>query len=229
MGVDKDRLNNFGSHEQDMLKRNADPKNKTIAIEQLGRLYGALYWHARGVVWGRLNNPRAYRESYIEIKRKLADKEYPPERNAFGNIKECVNHSSERYAFDFGGPKGWKQYDTTQDAWYFGIWYNPQTLQTLSYAEGDIVLTTCPNWPSFVAEMRSMDSFYGEEIPITAVAGDGIGIDGKLTNPVGFYDSGARLDYTQDQPTRTDPLPFAEVLKIFNGGGDVYDLVGGSA
>ena len=156
----------------------------------------------------------------------MVTKDTKVKTNEQGNIVYRSFCSSERYAFDFHGPKGWKQYDSDQDAWYFGVWYNPSTLQTLSYAEGDITLITCPSWESFIAEMQSMDSFYGKDAPITTIAGDGIGIDGKLTNPVGFYDAGARLDYSQDQPSQTDPLPFNEALKIFNGGGDIEDIIG---
>jgi len=46
----------------------------------------------------------------------------------------------DRYAYDFRlclPAKGWAQLDTKQDAWYYGNWINPLTLETVSYAEGD--------------------------------------------------------------------------------------------
>ncbi len=72
---------------------------------------------------------------------------------------------SERYVVDFAedySAEGWKQYDTDQDAAYFGVWVNPKTLQTLSYAEGDWSLVECADVAAFNAEIESMNSFYGE-------------------------------------------------------------------
>lgn len=45
----------------------------------------------------------------------------------------------DRYIFDNQLiPQGWHQLDSGQDAWYFGTWFNPRTLEFLEYAEGDI-------------------------------------------------------------------------------------------
>ena len=45
----------------------------------------------------------------------------------------------DRYIFDWlcRPDKGWAQLDTGQDAWYFGIWINPLTLEYVSHIEGD--------------------------------------------------------------------------------------------
>jgi hypothetical protein len=46
----------------------------------------------------------------------------------------------DRYAFDFKlcpSAKGWAQLDTAQDAWYYGQWINPLTLEYVSHVEGD--------------------------------------------------------------------------------------------
>ncbi len=47
-----------------------------------------------------------------------------PEVNERGNTVFRSFHSTERYRFDFRlctKEKGWTQYDTNQDAWYFGV------------------------------------------------------------------------------------------------------------
>lgn len=46
----------------------------------------------------------------------------------------------DRYIFDFRlckPEKGWAQLDTKQDAWYYGQWVNPLTLEYVSHVEGD--------------------------------------------------------------------------------------------
>ena len=140
-----------------------------------------------------------------------------------GNMLEQIFISSERYAFDFAKgmrDKGWRQYDTNQDAWYYGIWYNPQTLQTLSYTEGDIYLISCGVWSYFKDEMMGMDEFHGSAAPPCAVAGSGIGSNMKLTPPITvIYDEEARLDYNVEQPKWHEPITIMEVAEIFLAGG----------
>lgn len=58
-------------------------------------------------------------------------------------------------------PFGWKQYDTAQDANYFGVWVNLDTRQIFTYAEGDRCLVTCPTAESFQAELADAERFYG--------------------------------------------------------------------
>jgi hypothetical protein len=53
---------------------------------------------------------------------------------------------ADRYLYDFGvcsTSRGWAQIDTSQDAWYFGQWINPDRRQIFCYCEGDEILTTC--------------------------------------------------------------------------------------
>lgn len=71
---------------------------------------------------------------------------------------------TERYRWDFNEKwrsEGWEQYDTDQDAWYFGVWVNKKLLQTFNYAEGDTCLVKCPDAEHFNAEIESMNKFYG--------------------------------------------------------------------
>ena len=75
---------------------------------------------------------------------------------------------TERYEFDFERctpKKGWKQYDTSQDAWYFGVWVHKERRLILTYAEGDISIVKCPSEESYHAELKSMADFYGPPPP----------------------------------------------------------------
>jgi len=79
----------------------------------------------------------------------------------------------------------WDQYDTDQDAWYFGVWINNKTRQVLSYAEGDVTLVTCSTEESYRAEIAMMNEFYGEPPPY-AVAID--------------VENGEVTEYRQERP-----------------------------
>lgn len=90
------------------------------------------------------------------------------EVNEQGNIIERSFAPRDRYYYDFGHCKpedGWQQFDTDQDAWYFGIWCNPKKLQILCYAEGDEVLTKCKSAESYNSELKAMEKFYGSPPP----------------------------------------------------------------
>ncbi len=91
-----------------------------------------------------------------------------PEVNERGNTIERTWRSTERYEFDFElciAQLGWEQYDTVQDAWYFGIWVNKEKREILTYAEGDITRVICPTEESYHAELASMAEFYGPPPP----------------------------------------------------------------
>jgi len=90
------------------------------------------------------------------------------ETNLRGNTIERNFLSTDRYHFDFGQcspEKGWKQWDTNQDAWYFGVWVHPEKMEILTYAEGDVILVKCQSKDSFKAELQSMAEFYGPVPP----------------------------------------------------------------
>ena len=70
-----------------------------------------------------------------------------------------------RYMVDFATDftaEGWKQYDTDQDAAFFGVWVNPSQRLTLCYAEGDWEVVSCPTVAAYNAELAIMGEFYGE-------------------------------------------------------------------
>ncbi|MEI4940105.1 hypothetical protein U1439_21315, partial [Aeromonas caviae] len=52
--------------------------------------------------------------------------------------------------------QGWQQYDTDEDAWYFGIWIHTEKLETFTYAEGDTSHVIAPNVEAFSAELARL-------------------------------------------------------------------------
>ena len=91
-----------------------------------------------------------------------------PEVNERGNTIIRHFRSIDKYEFDFRlctKPKGWRQYDTNQDAWYFGVWVHPEKRVILTYAEGDISVVKCPTDESYHAELKNMAEFYGPPPP----------------------------------------------------------------
>lgn len=74
----------------------------------------------------------------------------------------------ERYLYDFTCCKrsdGWHQYDTDQDASYFGVWYHMERQITVTYAEGDETVVVCHSPEAWKAELKSMADFYGDPPP----------------------------------------------------------------
>jgi len=67
-----------------------------------------------------------------------------------------------RYYFDsrLNGAPEWLQYDTDQDAWYFGIWVNKVELAVITYAEGDITFQRCKTPEAFNKLIDKMNEFY---------------------------------------------------------------------
>ena len=94
----------------------------------------------------------------------------------------------DRYFYDFGQmtpANGWQQYDTDQDASYFGIWVNIEKRQTFTFCEGDTTLITCRDDSHLQAELDSMADFYGSPPPAF------IGVD----------NSGQVTHYFDERPT----------------------------
>ncbi|MFB0777725.1 hypothetical protein [Aeromonas salmonicida] len=71
------------------------------------------------------------------------------------------SHQADRYYYDrMLLAQGWQQYDTDQDAWYFGIWINTEKLETFTYAEGDINHVIAPNVEVFRAELARLYQYH---------------------------------------------------------------------
>ena len=78
--------------------------------------------------------------------------------------RETVQTS--RYQFDFEEchfEKGWAQLDTAQDAGYYGNWANPDTLEIVTFAEGDLTRTKCDSEEEFRNEVQKIANFHGDE------------------------------------------------------------------
>jgi hypothetical protein len=157
---------------------------------KIGELYGQVYWHDRGTF--PVENVQLIRKELAILEWQMAAGEYEPEINSRGNIIErSFNGQTDRYHFDFDVCKSWKQFDTKQDASYFGVWVNIEKRQTLTYCEGDITLVICPTIESFRAELEDLEKFYGPQPPAW-IGCDGIGmVDGKISpegNVTYYYD-----------------------------------------
>jgi hypothetical protein len=89
----------------------------------------------------------------------------PDRKNERGNdIYDSFIFGTDRYIFDFdlcSHRNGWRQYDTDQDAPYFGVWVNPDRYLVVTYAEGDLSIVDCHNKEGLRAELASMAEFYG--------------------------------------------------------------------
>jgi len=84
---------------------------------------------------------------------------------------------ADRYFFDMAmcrSENGWKQYDTNQDAWYFGVWVNLSERQIVTYAEGDLSVEDCADDAALKAKLKEMEECYGDPPPaFTAIESTG--------------------------------------------------------
>lgn len=72
---------------------------------------------------------------------------------------------ADRYVYDFGlcsTKNGFAQFDTGQDASYYGTWANPHKLAIVCYCEGDVTATMCDNVAEFVSEMNKLKEWNEE-------------------------------------------------------------------
>jgi hypothetical protein len=145
----------------------------------MGEAYGAWYWRTPGRFAHKAGpDGKAERVAYILKYRarraELSAGTFRPEVNARGNVvlrdhdadrALRLRNAGDRYAYDFGPCRAWIQFDTRQDAIYFGVWVNPDNRQIFTYCEGDRILVTCPTPESFRTELIDAKEFYGAPIP----------------------------------------------------------------
>ena len=88
--------------------------------------------------------------------------------NIRGNIIHDMFLPSERYIIDFADDfkaEGWQQYDTSQDAHYFGVWVNLDKRIVLTYCEGDWSLLVCADNDHMRTALDDMAECYGDAPP----------------------------------------------------------------
>jgi len=111
--------------------------------------------------------------SIVEFIRSRGTKDEQP--NECGNTVYRLFMPGQRYTVDFAEDfkaEGWQQFDTDQDAHYFGVWVNRPKRMTLTYAEGDWTLVECPTIETYRAEIEDACRFYGEGFICKAVDTD---------------------------------------------------------
>lgn len=133
---------------------------KSQIISRLGEIQWDIHSHRKGrkVLPGDEITARV--TEYFTLASVLRSDGYDPEINERSNYIDRYSHHIDRYHYD-NRLKGWKQYDTSQDAWYFGIWVNVEERKILTYCEGDVIIVTCTTEENYHAELMSMAEFYG--------------------------------------------------------------------
>jgi hypothetical protein len=86
----------------------------------------------------------------------------------FRLFRRYLNPMSDRYKVEAKIAKrsdGWRQYDTDQDASYFGVWVNVEMMAVLCFAEGDLDLTLDATRKDFAESLKALGEFHGEPPP----------------------------------------------------------------
>lgn len=91
--------------------------------------------------------------------------------NAQGNtIVSWFLVDAQRYRYDAKLLRaGWQQWDTDQDAHYFGVWVHATKRETFTYCEGDCYQVFCVDAAHFRAELADMERVYGAAPPSMVV------------------------------------------------------------
>lgn len=88
--------------------------------------------------------------------------------------RKSKHHDRYQYDLNLCRPSdGWEQFDTHQDAPYFGMWVNKRKLTTVTYCEGDETTVICPDAEHYNAEIEDACQFYEEGNIGIAISGKG--------------------------------------------------------
>ncbi len=100
--------------------------------------------------------------------------------NKHGNeVNNAFVGGTERYVYDDQLCKqGFEQFDTDQDAHYYGVWVSIKHRAIVTYAEGDLSLVACASTELFKKEIEDLEKFHGDPPP-AFVAIDTV--DGSVT------------------------------------------------
>jgi hypothetical protein len=134
--------------------------------QRIGEL-ASLYWKHR---WG--NDEAAAKAVWEELGGIPAKR---VKRVEEGRIVYGCGYGGSRYLFDFElNLKEWLQFDTTEDAHYFGIWVNPRTLEILTFAEGDVSLVVYADAETYNAGIDRLRELHTHAPAFIAIDLDGI-------------------------------------------------------
>ena len=146
---------------------------------KLGEAYGAWFWRNPGRFAhkpgpeGKADRVRLILE-YRQHRAALRAGQCRDEVNARGNLvlrdvdadaAIGIRSPGDRYGYDFGPCRSWVQFDTRQDASYFGVWVHPESRRVFTYCEGDRVMVVCPTPETFRAEIEDAATFYRATMP----------------------------------------------------------------
>ncbi|MEG0007319.1 MAG: hypothetical protein RR721_08325 [Aeromonas sp.] len=139
----------------------------TAAIGQLNhntapKLLTHLAMCAKALPSLRNNRTRAQaRQLLRRVKKAHKAGRIPLELTVTGCRIDRGSHQADRYYYDRALlAQGWQQYDTEEDAWYYGIWINTEKLETFTYAEGDTSNVIAPNLEAFRAELARLYQYH---------------------------------------------------------------------
>ena len=91
--------------------------------------------------------------------------DYPGHLVTRGFVQDCDRYRFDRMLCMRTEAPQWRQYDTSQDAWYFGIWISVEHRAIFCYAEGDLTLTEFPTLEDLRAELARLEQVYGHPPP----------------------------------------------------------------
>ncbi|MGL5288360.1 MAG: hypothetical protein ACRC9N_02510 [Aeromonas sp.] len=138
------------------------PTELTTAIDQLNhnsalKIMAMLASQAKG---SRHRQAKALK-LLRRIKKAHTTGRIPFELTITGCRIDRGSHQTDRYYYDQTLlTQDWQQYDTEEDAWYFGIWINPKKRETFTYLEGDTHHVIAPNIEAFQAELARLYQHY---------------------------------------------------------------------
>lgn len=99
-----------------------------------------------------------------------------PAKDGSGELRR-IFADVERYCIDFGALQlGWEQFDTDQDAPYFGVWTHDKQREVLTVCEGDWTLSRYNDQAAYATALEQLREYYGKAPPECRV----IGADGEI-------------------------------------------------
>jgi hypothetical protein len=101
----------------------------------------------------------------------------------------------ERYAFDFrfcARSDGWQQFDTTQDAPYFGIWVHLAKRVVCKFIEGEVYIRVANDRATLKTYLEKLCAYHGDAPPAATVLD--FDDDGELEQVTQVYDPHPTID-----------------------------------